>query len=98
MSTISAMSVPDAIPMDKPSIEAVASPVAVAPRLHRVLKLWDLLYYGLIALSPIAPATVFGLALKLSSGHATISLLFGMIGTVLTALSYGRMAAVYPSA
>jgi putrescine importer len=92
------MSVPDAIPMDKPSIEAVASPVAVAPRLRRVLKLWDLLYYGLIALSPIAPATVFGLALKLSGGHATISLLFGMIGTVLTALSYGRMAAVYPSA
>jgi putrescine importer len=84
--------------VDKLSTGTVESPVAVVPRLHRVLKLWDLIYYGMITIGPIAPVTVYGLALALSNGHAIITLLLGMIGATLTAVSYGRMAAVYPSA
>jgi putrescine importer len=84
--------------VDKLSTETVESPAVVVPRLHRVLKLWDLIYYGMITIGPIAPVTVYGLALTLSNGHAIITLLLGMIGATLTAVSYGRMAAVYPSA
>lgn len=63
-----------------------------------MLKLWDLIYYGMITIGPIAPVTVYGVALTLSGGHAIITLLLAMIGAALTAVSYGRMAAVYPSA
>lgn len=68
------------------------------PRLRRVLTIWDLVFYGLIAVTPSAPATVFGLAQLRSRGHAVDTLLLAMVAMVLTAISYGRMAAVYPSA
>jgi putrescine importer len=84
--------------MHKASTVAVADPHTEVPRLHRVLKLWDLIYYGMITIGPIAPVTVYGVALTLSGGHAIITLLLAMIGAALTAISYGRMAAVYPSA
>jgi amino acid transporter len=71
---------------------------ASVPRLRRVLTVWDLIFYGLIAVTPSAPATVFGLAQVKSRGHAVDTLLVAMVAMVLTAVSYGRMAAVYPSA
>jgi len=71
---------------------------AALPRLRRVLSLWDLIYYGIVTVSPVAPATVFGLALWLSRGHAIDAILIAMAASVLTALSFGRMAALYPSA
>jgi putrescine importer len=84
--------------VDKLSSGTLESPVVVVPRLRRVLKLWDLIYYGMITISLIAPITVYGPALTLSHGHAIITIVLGMIGAGLTAVSYGRMAAVYPSA
>src|SRR5450755_3218170 len=69
----------------------------VAP-LRRVLKLWDLVFYGMVTVGPAAPVTVFGLALYISHGHAILAILNGMVAMVLTAVSYGRMAALYPSA
>ena len=84
--------------MPKASTAVIANPVSQVPRLHRVLKLWDLIYYGMIVIGPIAPVTVYGVALTLSDGHAIIALVLAMIGAVLTAISYGRMAAIYPSA
>jgi len=68
------------------------------PRLRRVLTAWDLALYGLVAVTPSAPATVFGLAQLRSHGHAVDTLLVAMVAMVLTAISYGRMAALYPSA
>ena len=68
------------------------------PRLKRVLTAWDLALYGLVAVTPSAPATVFGLAQLRSHGHAVDTLLVAMVAMVLTAISYGRMAALYPSA
>ena len=68
------------------------------PRLRRVLTLWDLAFYGLVAVTPSAPATVFGLAQVKSHGHAVDTILAAMVAMVLTAISYGRMAALYPSA
>jgi putrescine importer len=68
------------------------------PRLKRVLSVWDLILYGMVAVTPSAPATVFGLAELRSHGHAVVTILAAMVAMVLTAISYGRMAALYPSA
>jgi putrescine importer len=68
------------------------------PRLRRVLTAWDLALYGLVAVTPSAPATVFGLAQLRSHGHVVDTLLVAMVAMILTAISYGTMAALYPSA
>ena len=69
-----------------------------APRLKRVLGLWDLIYYGIILISPIAAVPMFGEAQILSHGHAVTTLLASMVAMTATAVSFGRMATVYPSA
>jgi putrescine importer len=71
---------------------------ATTPRLKRVLGLWDLVYYGVILTSPIAVVPMFGEAQVLSRGHAVLTLLAAMVAMTATAVSFGRMAAVYPSA
>ncbi len=71
---------------------------APAPRLKRVLGLWDLIYYGIILISPIAAVPMFGEAQVLSKGHAVTTLLAAMVAMTATAVSFGRMATVYPSA
>jgi len=48
--------------------------------------------------TPSAPVTVFGLSSVQSRGHAIDTILIAMIAMVLTAISYGRMASLYPSA
>lgn len=77
-----------------------ASPVATAehPHLRRVLSLRDLVLYGIVLVMPIAPVPLFGLAQQLSNGHAVTTILFAMVAMALTAVSYGRMATLYPSA
>ncbi len=71
---------------------------AEVPRLRRVLSLWDLILYGIVAVTPSAPVTVYGLALVMSKGHAVDTILVAMVAMVFTGFSYGRMAALYPSA
>jgi putrescine importer len=75
-----------------------SGPAGDIPRLRRVLSLWDLILYGIVAVTPSAPVTVFGLAMVMSRGHALDTILIAMVAMVLTAFSYGRMAALYPSA
>jgi putrescine importer len=75
-----------------------SQPTASAtPHLRRVLSLWDLIYYGIILTSPIAAVPLFGEAQVLSHGHTVATLLLGMIAMSVTAVSFGRMANVYPS-
>jgi amino acid transporter len=57
-----------------------------------------LIFYGIVAVTPSAPATIFGLAEVKSRGHVVVTILAAMVAMVLTAISYGRMAALYPSA
>jgi putrescine importer len=71
---------------------------AEVPRLRRVLSLKDLIFYGIVAVTPSAPATVYGLAEVRSGGYVVVTILAAMVAMVLTAISYGRMAALYPSA
>jgi putrescine importer len=68
------------------------------PRLRRVLGLWDLVFYGLVLVQPIAAVPLFGVAQDLSLGHTVSTVLVGMVPMLLTAISYGRMAALYPAA
>jgi putrescine importer len=65
--------------------------------LKRVLSLWHLVYYGVILTSPIAAVPLFGEAQVLSHGHTVTTLLLAMVAMSVTAVSFGRMAHVYPS-
>lgn len=74
------------------------SSTRAAPRLVRVLGLWDLVFYGIVLIQPIAAVGLFGVAQQLSRGHMVTTILIAMCAMMLTAVSYGRMASVYPSA
>ncbi len=76
---------------------AVQAETPGGPRLKRVLSLWDLVYYGIILTSPIAAVPLFGEAQVLSRGHTVTTLLLAMVAMSVTAVSFGRMANVYPS-
>jgi putrescine importer len=82
----------------EPTSPTTSTPSSDIPRLRRVLGLWDLILYGIVAVTPSAPVTVFGLALVMSKGHAVDTILVAMVAMVLTGFSYGRMAALYPAA
>jgi len=72
--------------------------IAEAPHLKRVLGLWDLIFYGIVLIQPIAAVGLFGIASQVSKGHMVTTLLIAMVGMMLTAISYGRMASLFPSA
>jgi len=69
-----------------------------APKLKRVLGLWDLIFYGIVLIQPISVIGLFGIASQVSKGHMVTTLLIAMTGMMLTAISYGRMASLFPSA
>src|SRR3981189_1412497 len=71
---------------------------ASAPRLRRTLSLWDLILYGIIVIQPTAPMPAYGVFSNAGQGHVVTSILIAMVAMVFTAMSYGRMARVYPSA
>src|SRR5271166_4356017 len=71
---------------------------SAAPRLRRTLTLWDLILYGVIVIQPVAPMSVFGVLSNRGRGHVVTTILIAMIAMLFTAISYGRMARVYPSA
>ena len=66
--------------------------------LRRTLTLWDLVFYGIVLVQPVAPMGIFGVVSQEARGHVITTILIGMVAMLLTALSYGRMAAAYPSA
>ena len=75
-----------------------AAAAVSAPRLRRALTLWDLVFYGIVLIQPTAPMGLFGVVSQQAQGHVVTTILIGMCAMLLTALSYGRMAAAYPSA
>jgi amino acid transporter len=80
--------------MEKSSSTSSSSPVG----LRRTLTLWDLILYGVIVIQPVAPMSVFGVLSDRGHGHVVTTVLLAMVGMLFTAISYGRMARVYPSA
>jgi putrescine importer len=81
-----------------PVSQQLSAGTSGTPKLKRVLGLWDLIYYGIILISPIAAVPMFGEAQVLSQGHAVTTLLAAMVAMTATAMSFGRMATIYPSA
>ena len=79
-------------------MEQAASPATSALRLKRALGLWDLVLYGVIVIQPVAPMSVYGVLSERGRGHAVTTILVAMVAMLFTAISYGRMARVYPSA
>jgi len=67
-------------------------------KLRRVLKLSDLVIYGIILIQPVAALPLFGHANNISKGHASTTILIAMFAMIFTAISYGRMANKYPAA
>jgi putrescine importer len=74
------------------------APPTTEKSLRRVLHLRDLVFYGIVLVQPIAAVPLFGLADSISQGHAVTAILLAMVAMMLTAVSYGRLASVYPSA
>ena len=68
------------------------------PQLRRTLKLSDLIFYGIVLIQPIAPIPLYGVAQKLSDGHFVLIILIALFAMLITAVSYGRMATLYPTA
>src|SRR5207237_9945098 len=71
---------------------------AATPRLKRVVTVWDLVFYGIVLVQPIAPVPLYGVAQKLSDGHFVTIILIALLAMLITAVSYGRMATLYPTA
>jgi len=66
--------------------------------LRRSLGIWELLILGIILVQPTAPMPLFGVVHQAAKGHVATAVLIGMVAMLFTAVSYGRMARVYPSA
>lgn len=66
--------------------------------LKRSLKLWHLIVYGIIIIQPVAPMGIYGTVYNVAHGHVALTLLVAMVAMLFTAVSYGRMARVYPEA
>jgi putrescine importer len=64
--------------------------------LKRSLRFWDLVLYGIILIQPTAPMPSFGVIYKEANGHVVAAILLAMVAMLLTSVSYGRMARVYP--
>src|SRR5882762_178161 len=68
------------------------------PHLRRVLGLGDLIFYGIVLIQPVGAVGIFGLSNKMSLGHVTTTIFIALVAMMLTAVSYGRMAGLYPAA
>ena len=85
--------------MSKESSTAVtSSSPAGAVRLNRTLGLWNLIIIGMVIIQPTAPMGIYGVISNKAQGHVVTTNLIAMVAMLLTAISYGRMARVYPSA
>jgi amino acid transporter len=79
-------------------IEGEVQQASGGPKLQRSLKLWHLIVYGVIIIQPTAPMGIYGVVSNLAHGHVTTTIFIAMVAMLLTAISYGRMARVYPRA
>src|SRR2546421_5186454 len=80
------------------AVSARISETQATPRLRRVLGLRDLIFYGIVLIQPVGAVGIFGLGNQRSLGHVTTAIVLVLVAMVLTAVSYGRMAALYPAA
>lgn len=78
-----------------------AAPMPVtegAARLNRALRLSSLVFIGMVIVQPTAPMGIYGVISNKAHGHVVTTILIAMVAMLFTAISYGKMARVYPSA
>lgn len=80
------------------SNQATLQESSAVARLKRTLGLWDLIIIGIVIVQPIAPMGIYGIINNEARGHVVTTILIAMVAMLFTAVSYGRMARVYPSA
>jgi amino acid transporter len=68
------------------------------PELKRALSVTDLVVYGLIFISPIAPFSGFGIVFNASHGMVALVYAIGVVAMSLTAISYMTMSEAFPVA
>ena len=66
--------------------------------LKRSLGLWELLAYGLVFITPIAPVAVFGIVFNASRGMVPLVYVIGLVAMLFVALSYMAMSKAFPVA
>lgn len=81
-----------------PPASPLVTQSTTTPHLRRVLGLGDLVFYGIVLIQPVGAVGIFGLANQMSAGHVTATILIALVAMMLTAVSYGRMAGLYPVA
>jgi amino acid transporter len=59
---------------------------------------WELVFFAVITMVPIAPMGIFGIIAELANGHVPLIYLLGAIGMAFTAWGYGQFAKRYPNA
>jgi amino acid transporter len=69
-----------------------------AASLNRTLGLWNLIIIGMVIIQPTAPMGIYGVISNRAHGHVVTTILIAMVAMLFTAISYGRMARIYPSA
>ncbi len=79
-------------------MDAIAEMDTSGPGLRRSLKLHHLILFGIIIIQPTAPMSIYGVVSNAVRGNVTTTILIAMVAMLFTAVSYGRMARVYPSA
>lgn len=82
---------------DKP-LTGLSPASAGEPALKRVLTLRQLVWFGLSYLAPIGVFTQFGVMTGLTHGLTTLSYIAALVVILFTALSYAKLASVYPVA
>ncbi len=68
------------------------------PALARTLNLRSLVLFGLAYMTPLIVLGIFGIVAEVTGGASASAYLVALLAMLLTASSYGRMAAAYPVA
>jgi amino acid transporter len=78
--------------------DAATNTQTKAVGLNRTLGLWNLIIIGMVIIQPVAPMGIYGVISNKAHGHVVTTILIAMVAMLFTAISYGRMARIYPSA
>jgi putrescine importer len=78
--------------------DAVPATGSAAPQLRRALSVWNITLYGIVVVTPAGAMFNFGVISAVGHGHFPVSIVLALFPMLLTAVSYGRLASVYPSA
>ncbi len=73
-------------------------PQSETQSLKRTLSLFDLLVYGLVFITPVAPFAAFGIIFNASAGMVPLVYIIGLVAMFFTALSYMAMSRAFPVA